>query len=74
VIPRIESASAPGREETDDADSAEEETDDTVSAEEEGTSADPAEKQMDTPVVSTGAQRKRRSLPSVIKKGYVLQF
>ena len=58
VIPRIESASAPGREETDDADS----------AEEEGTSADPAEKRMDTPVVSTGVKRKRKSLPSVIKE------
>ena len=68
VIPKIESASAPGREETDDADSAEEETDDTDSAEEEGTSADPAEKQMDTPVVSMGVQRKRRLLPSVIKE------
>jgi len=42
VIPRTESASAPGREKTDDADSAEEETDDTDSADEEGTSADAA--------------------------------
>ena len=42
VIPRTESASAPGREKTDDADSAEEETDDTDSADEEGTSADSA--------------------------------